>query len=76
MDQLVLAPQSLAKEVTSIETCAYNVHHSDKIPQVQLVTQKTEASTRYGMAVQILLKMSLSYENQLFELLNPFTIFF
>ncbi|XP_063615380.1 inhibitor of Bruton tyrosine kinase-like, partial [Penaeus indicus] len=46
VDQLVLAPQSLAKENTSIETCAYNVHCSDKIPQVQLVTQKTEASTR------------------------------
>ncbi|XP_047474160.1 inhibitor of Bruton tyrosine kinase-like [Penaeus chinensis] len=46
VDQLVLAPQSLAKENTSIETCTYNVNCSDKIPQVQLVTQKIEASTR------------------------------
>lgn len=39
VDQLILAPQI-------VETCTNNVHSSDKIPQVQLITQKTEASTR------------------------------
>ncbi|XP_042889626.1 inhibitor of Bruton tyrosine kinase-like isoform X2 [Penaeus japonicus] len=45
-DQLLLTTQSLAKENVDIKSFSNNIHHPDKIPQVQPVIQKTEDSPR------------------------------
>lgn len=52
-DQLLLTTQSLAKENVDIKSFSNNIHHPDKIPQVQPVIQKTEDSPRYEMVKDV-----------------------